>query len=280
MIQQFKKYFFSIKTLFFLLFFCCMSGSVGFTQTAQDYFKSGNQKFKQQKLAEALADYRKAIESDKNFGKAYHNLGNVQFVLQDYENALKNFNKAIEITPKDCEPYCSRGAMYYALKKYKDALADLDKAIELNSNYPIAYYERGSLYFSLGKKEDACQDWKQATALGYGQAYKKLKENCEGIVTIPELREVTTPKKALNPTNSKEYTISGEHKVELRQYEAAILDFNKAIELDPTNGEAYFGRGSAKFALHDNTAACQDWKKALSHGYKQAKEMLKNVCHE
>jgi tetratricopeptide (TPR) repeat protein len=269
----------AIPLYIFLFFLFTFSLSISFAQTAQDLFKSGNQKFKQQKLAEAITDYRKAIELDNTFAKAYHNMGNVYYILLDYDNALKNFNKAIELSPKDSEPYSSRGAMYYALKKYKDALRDLDKAIELDPTHPIAFFTRGTLFFSLNKKEDACKDWKKASALGYGEAYKKLKENCEGIVSIPQEIEVNPPKKAINPSTAKDYLISAEHKMELRDYDGAIADFTKSIELSPESGKAYFGRGSAKFAKHDNEGACQDWKKALSYGYKKAQEMIKDVCH-
>ena len=60
------------------------------------------------------------------------------------------------------------------------------------------------------------------------------------------------------------YFNSGIAKNDLKDYEGAIADYNKAIELDPDDTVAYLNRGFAKENLGDLNGACADWRKAAS----------------
>jgi tetratricopeptide (TPR) repeat protein len=53
----------------------------------------------------------------------------------------------------------------------------------------------------------------------------------------------------------------------LGDYNAALSDFNIALELDPNYANAYVGRGSIYYALGDNEAALADWSQAETLGY-------------
>lgn len=48
----------------------------------------------------------------------------------------------------------------------------------------------------------------------------------------------------------------------LGDFEAAITDFEKAIEIDPEDAEAYYSRGLAKEALGQTEKAEADFEKA------------------
>ena len=76
------------------------------------------------------------------------------------------------------EAYNNRGASKAKLQDYQGAIADYSKAIELNPNYIEAYYNRGILKFILNQKNSACLDWSKAGELGDGDAYDRIKENC------------------------------------------------------------------------------------------------------
>ena len=49
-------------------------------------------------------------------------------------------------------------------------------------------------------------------------------------------------------------------------YEKAIDDFNKAIEINPKYTGAYYNRGDAYFSLDNKSSACDDWRKACELG--------------
>ena len=68
---------------------------------------------------------------------------------------------------------------------------------------------------------------------------------------------------ALDPTLAHAFSNRGLAKHVLKQYEAAIADFNKAIALDPTLAIAFSNRGVAKYELKQYEAAIADFNKAI-----------------
>lgn len=243
--------------------------------TAQDIesiFQEANQKLKNQDYLGAKKDYEKVIKLKSKHSKAHHNLGIIYYALQEYDKAKTYYSKAINLSPNEAKPYISRGALYYALKDFKNSEIDLNKAISLNENALGAYFYRGLLYKDLKKMENACKDWQRALKLGHPQAHKMIEKYCSSELSPDE--NTKTNKKA------QDWYKSGEHKLDTRNYGAAIEDFRKAIELDPKYAKAYYSRGIAKYGKQDAEGACMDFKKALELGYEEAKAMLKDICGE
>ena len=71
----------------------------------------------------------------------------------------------------------------------------------------------------------------------------------------------------LDPNNSNAYINRGIVKNDLKDYYGAIFDYTKAIELDPNNSIAYYNRGFSKLFLKDAFGACQDARSAKSLGF-------------
>src|SRR5207249_11665335 len=64
---------------------------------------------------------------------------------------------------------------------------------------------------------------------------------------------------ALDPTNTKAYYNRGNAYVHLGNYGAALADFTQVIALDPTNAKAYYNRGNAYVHLGNYGAALRDF---------------------
>ena len=143
-----------MKKLILLLLFVPL---ISFGQTAEDYFNSGNNKFKKNNYfgAGAIADYSKAIELDPEYAAAYSNRGIAKSDLKDYYGAIADYTKAIEINPDYADAYSNRGVAKADLKDYYGAIADYSKAIELNSDYVDAYYNRGNAKYDLKDYKEA-----------------------------------------------------------------------------------------------------------------------------
>ena len=67
-------------------------------------------------------------------------------------------------------------------------------------------------------------------------------------------------------------------KDQLEDYQGAITDYNKAIEIDPQDAYAYYFRGSARESVNDLEGACYDWRKGADLGDKDAAEYLESKC--
>jgi Flp pilus assembly protein TadD len=62
------------------------------------------------------------------------------------------------------------------------------------------------------------------------------------------------------------------------QYDQAISDFNKAIEINPKYANAYNNRGIVYISLGNMVSACHDWLKACELGYCKGLNRAKEKC--
>lgn len=68
---------------------------------------------------------------------------------------------------------------------------------------------------------------------------------------------------AVGPQSADDYVQTGNKKYEKRDFDGAIADYTKAIELDPKNATAYSNRGIMKKAKGDLDGAIADCTKAI-----------------
>ena len=78
-----------------------------------------------------------------------------------------------------------------------------------------------------------------------------------------------------NPLATNFYN-SGVEKYDKGDYQGAIADYNKVIEINPQFTLAFLNRGIAKEDIGDLKGACEDWKVASSLGDKDAAQWVSN----
>ena len=71
---------------------------------------------------------------------------------------------------------------------------------------------------------------------------------------------------------------SGVDKYKQGDYQGAIADFTKALEINPQYTNAYANRGVSKYFLGDLKGACDDWRKAADLGDERSAEWVKEQC--
>lgn len=76
----------------------------------------------------------------------------------------------------------------------------------------------------------------------------------------------------------KTYYESGYAKHNSGDFQSAISDFSKSIELNPGFSDSYNFRGLAKYKTGDKSGACSDWKHASDLGNAAAGEMAQRYC--
>ena len=82
----------------------------------------------------------------------------------------------------------------------------------------------------------------------------------------------------INPQDAIAYYNRGLAKGDLEDYQGAISDYTKAIEINPQNANAYVNRGIARESVNDLEGACRDWRKAADFGLTQPAEWVKKQC--
>ncbi len=78
----------------------------------------------------------------------------------------------------------------------------------------------------------------------------------------------------INPQYADAYYNRGNAKRDLKDYQGAIADYSKAIQNDPQFADAYANRGLVKSKLGDENGFCTDAKKAASLGAQSPAQWL------
>ncbi|MDY6939670.1 MAG: tetratricopeptide repeat-containing serine protease family protein [Cyanobacteriota bacterium] len=181
-------------------------------------------------LAQALADFDRAIELDRHSADAYFNRGNVYFSQGDYNKAIADYDRAIDLDATSSLAHNNRAFAYVRQRNYRGAIADWTWAIENGRVDVETYFNRALAYAKL-------RDW--SAVMGD-----------------------TTEAISFDPAYAKAYNLRGDARLELGDLDGAMADYTQAIESDPSYAIAYNNRATL-FAMQGNkAAACQDLETA------------------
>ncbi len=180
----------------------------------------------------AISSFSKAISSDSTESMPYSFRGKINLHLKNYENANKDFSKAILLEPTFAGHYYWRGKLENELKQHEVSVNYLSSAIKIDPIYKEPYFLRGKIYMLEKKYRDAEKDFSK----------------------IIELDSINFPDAFLQ---------RGVAQVELNNYENAVIDFTKYIQINPKSTVAYIFRGVIKMRFQENESAVYDITKAI-----------------
>ena len=94
----------------------------------------------QGKLLDAIAECKRAIELDPDFGNPYNDIGSYMIKLGRLDDAITWLEKAIEAPRYEPRhyPHCNLGQVYWAQGLLAKAKAAFARALEIEPNYPFA----------------------------------------------------------------------------------------------------------------------------------------------
>jgi len=236
-----------------------------------NFYNDGDYKNAIKFLSEALSSG--VVTSD-----AYYYRGIAKKYNNDFRGAVLDFDMSIKINPTYTEAYYQRGKIkYHKLNETKGALDDFDYAIQLKKNDADIYITRAILKNSTNDITGAMNDYNKAIELDpqNGQTYfsramlKFAKEDYSGVIN-----DLTITIKMGLPNDASisifdAYSLRGGMNLILKNYQEAIKDFDKGIELNPADGKIYFERGEARRFLKQYELAAMDRIKATQLGYEE-----------
>ena len=166
---------------------------------------------------------------------------------QDYQGAIVDFTKAIELGNDFA--YFKRGFVKEVfLNDIDGALKDYTTYIDKGGKYPWLLKSRADIYYAKNMFKEALEDYLTSIRFNQDEVFGRHR-----------------------------YGAIGYCRLKLEDYQGAIDDFNKKIELNPDNAKAYYFRGAAKKKL--GKPYCNDHKKACELGYKEICEVYNNDCN-
>lgn len=90
-----------------------------------------------------------------------------------------------------------------------------------------------------------------------------------------EAEETLTKAIKYDKGNYEAYYYRGCTRINAQNYEGAIADLEKAVELKPDYADAYFNLGRTYYIMHEDDKACEYYKLASHYGRPNLEDYLK-----
>jgi tetratricopeptide (TPR) repeat protein len=144
--------------------------------TADDHFASANQYAEQGQLAEAIIEYRSALQIDPNRGDIRVKLGDAYVRQGDTAGALQEYVRAADLLPNDKATQVRAGNFLLLARAFEDAQARAAKALALDPKYDEALILRGNALAGLKDMNWALAEYQEALLLNPKQeiAYRNI----------------------------------------------------------------------------------------------------------
>ena len=249
-------------------------------EDAKFYLKRGEAKFYYPFYSNAIEDFNKALEIDKNLDDAYVYLGRICTENKDFSCAYNNFNKALQVAKYPHDAYYYRARLKLQKKDYAGGLEDLSRAIDSYSRNAEAFYFRGitqgvlknytELVLDCSKAIDIKPDYEDAF-IARGTAKGYLGDHRGAIADFDKAIQI-------NPRNVEAYYERAKSKGSIRDYQGSEDDCSQAIKINPFFAEAYLFRGLAKNFSGQKDNGCGDFSKAGELGLESAYKAIKEYC--
>jgi tetratricopeptide (TPR) repeat protein len=114
---------------------------------------------------EAVAYYKRALESDPRNAACLNKLGMAYLQLQQFGPALSSFKKSVKADGDFAAAVHNMGVVYHERKQYGKAIRAYSKALTMNPQMAVAYASLGYAYFATKRYPEAMDAFRKAVAL-------------------------------------------------------------------------------------------------------------------
>jgi tetratricopeptide (TPR) repeat protein len=120
---------------------------------------------KEERLDEALIQFRKALEIAPDFPSAHNNLGYIIASKGNWAEAIASFETAIRLRPNFPQAHGNLAVSLSKLGRTDQALAELHEALRLDENYRDGHNNLAILLLQLGRRDEAVAHFREALRL-------------------------------------------------------------------------------------------------------------------
>jgi tetratricopeptide (TPR) repeat protein len=124
-------------------------------QNAELHFIKGQRLVADQRLGDALNEFRKAVELDPDYAEARMELALRLLAGANYDEALTQLQAVDKLTPKLVEVQLALGDAYRSKGQWENAKAAFDKALRMRSDLPQAHFDLALMYMTTANNASA-----------------------------------------------------------------------------------------------------------------------------
>src|SRR5207237_138434 len=191
---------------------------------------------------------------------AYNNLGSLYLRQHEYKKAADVLEKGLKIDAKMVSASALLGIARYEMRDYVGARAPLETALRGNSNDDNAELFLANDLMKLDEMDLAVEHLRKLAQrrpanqeIWYllGKVHMKLSEQA-----LSKLNEI-------DPNSVWVHEISGEVMESMKNYDGALIEYKKAVEMAPQQAGTHYHLGNAYWALNMWDAATEQFRAEL-----------------
>jgi tetratricopeptide (TPR) repeat protein len=214
---------------------------------------------------EALSQYKKALEAMPEHPSATERFEMVGILIKN--------KKIVEQDPGDVDAQFWLGRAYYRLGRYGDALGHLKKARDLGYNYRTVNMNIAYTYSYSGNYTES------------RKVFEKLHERFPEDEDIRHWLEWVTAREMqeVHGATAESYITTGRLRYREKDYDLAIEEYNKALELDPESQYVWrlIYAASKRSRAHQNQIWAREyWKNGQFETAEYFWENALEICKE
>jgi tetratricopeptide (TPR) repeat protein len=213
-------------------------------------------------LAAAAASYESLLQIAPRLAPAYNNLGSLYLRQREYKKAAAVLEKGLKIDPEMSSASALLGMALYEMGDYAGAGRNLESALRGNPEDSNAELFLANDLIKLGDFERAAEHLRRLS--------QRQPENPEvwyllGKVHMKLSEEALSKLSALDPNSVWVHEISGEVMESMKNYDGALLEYKKAVEVAPQQAGTHYHLGNAYWSLNMWDVATEQFRAELAN---------------
>lgn len=213
-------------------------------------------------LAGAAASYEALLQIAPRLAPAYNNLGSLYVRQREYRKAANVLEKGLRVDPKMSSASALLGIALYELGDYAAAKRNLESALRADPKDTNAELLLANALIKLGEFQSAADHLRRLS--------ERLPENQEiwyllGKVHMKLSEEALSKLTNLDPNSVWVHEISGEVMESMKNYDGALLEYKKAVEVAPQQAGTHYHLGNAYWSLNMWDAATEQFRAELAN---------------
>lgn len=217
-------------------------------------------------IEEAIADLSRSIELDPKQPSVFQLRSFCHGRRGELALAIADLSRAIELKPSEAAFFTGRGRLHLKTGAYEAAVADFKSALELRDwRDANAMYQLGAAYLGLGDEKSAAEEYRAAFEHDR-KLLRDLRQSVRVNRKLGRLRELRADLNILilaDPQDHARLLDRARLSAEEGDFDAALADLGRALEILPRWDEAHFQRARVHAQMGRFDRAVEDMSKAI-----------------
>jgi tetratricopeptide (TPR) repeat protein len=213
-------------------------------------------------IASAIAKYDSILQIAPSLAPAYNNLGALYLRQGEYAKAVDILEKGLKINPKLPSASALLGISLYEMGDYARARPPLEAALRANPTDSNVELTLANDLTALGEPEAAAAQLQQIARREpkNQQVWYQL-----GKLYIQLSQQALTNLRQVDPNSYLVHQVSGEVMASMNNYDGAIIEFKRAVEMAPKQPGTHYALGDAYWSISQWDSASKEFQAELAN---------------